>query len=89
MYNCKPQQQKHLLFFFHVFQGMPSKSKGRIPSLFTAPRCSKIPELVVLRSIFEKKYGKYFVGAANDLRPDCGVNRMVKNVDIPKTLIII
>lgn len=45
--------------------------------IFAAPRCSEIPELVALRDIFEKKYGKDFVGAATDLRPDCGVNRMV------------
>ncbi|XP_071735324.1 uncharacterized protein [Rutidosis leptorrhynchoides] len=56
----------------------PADLKEGISSLiFAAPRCSEIPELVALRDIFEKKYGKDFVGAATDLRPDCGVNRML------------
>ncbi|CAH1420260.1 unnamed protein product [Lactuca virosa] len=56
----------------------PVDLKEGISSLiFAAPRCSEIPELVALRDIFEKKYGKDFVGAATDLRPDCGVNRML------------
>ncbi|KAI3519126.1 hypothetical protein L1887_08152 [Cichorium endivia] len=56
----------------------PVDLKEGISSLiFSAPRCSEIPELVALRDIFEKKYGKDFVGAATDLRPDCGVNRML------------
>ncbi|KAI7731066.1 hypothetical protein M8C21_027052 [Ambrosia artemisiifolia] len=56
----------------------PADLKEGISSLiFAAPRCSEIPELVALRDIFEKKYGKDFVAAATDLRPDCGVNRML------------
>ncbi|XXG59955.1 hypothetical protein AAC387_Pa04g1952 [Persea americana] len=54
----------------------PADLKEGISSLiFAAPRCSDIPELQQIRSIFEKKYGKDFVSAATDLRPDCGVNR--------------
>ncbi|THG05388.1 IST1-like protein [Camellia sinensis] len=45
--------------------------------LFAAPRCSDIPELLAIRDIFEKKYGKDFVSAAVDLRPNAGVNRML------------
>lgn len=45
--------------------------------IFAAPRCSEIPELSALRNVFEKKYGKDFVSAATDLRPNCGVNRLV------------
>ncbi|KAL7223755.1 hypothetical protein ACSBR1_025247 [Camellia fascicularis] len=45
--------------------------------LFAAPRCSDIPELLAIRDIFEKKYGKDFVSAAIDLRPNAGVNRML------------
>lgn len=45
--------------------------------IFAAPRCSEIPELGAIRDIFEKKYGKDFVSAATDLRPNSGVNRMV------------
>ncbi|KAH7518640.1 hypothetical protein FEM48_Zijuj09G0192500 [Ziziphus jujuba var. spinosa] len=43
--------------------------------LEATPRCSEIPELVALRDIFEKKYGRDFVSAAADLRPNCGVNK--------------
>ncbi|KAK9129305.1 hypothetical protein Sjap_009792 [Stephania japonica] len=54
----------------------PVDLKEGISSLiFAAPRCSEIPELQKIRSIFEKKYGKDFVSAAMELRPDCGVNR--------------
>ncbi|KAI3994569.1 hypothetical protein MKX01_028313 [Papaver californicum] len=53
----------------------PEDLKEGICSLiFSAPRCSDIPELVQIRDIFEKKYGKDFVSAATELRPDCGVN---------------
>ncbi|XP_057725250.1 uncharacterized protein LOC130940958 [Arachis stenosperma] len=56
----------------------PTDLKEGIASLiFAAPRCSEIPELVSLKNIFEKKYGKDFVSAATDLRPSCGVNRQL------------
>lgn len=51
--------------------------EGIASLIFAAPRCSEIPELVALKNIFEKKYGKDFVSAATDLRPSCGVNRQV------------
>ncbi|XVF59870.1 hypothetical protein PTKIN_Ptkin07bG0310400 [Pterospermum kingtungense] len=56
----------------------PADLKEGIASLiFAAPRCAEIPELVALKDIFEKKYGKDFVSAATDLRPNCGVNRLL------------
>ncbi|XP_059292969.1 uncharacterized protein LOC132046368 isoform X2 [Lycium ferocissimum] len=56
----------------------PADLKEGIASLiFAAPRCSDIPELMGIKDIFEKKYGKDFVSAATDLRPDAGVNRML------------
>ncbi|MED6194002.1 hypothetical protein PIB30_024312 [Stylosanthes scabra] len=56
----------------------PADLKEGIASLiFAAPRCSEIPELVSLKNIFEKKYGKDFVSAATELRPSCGVNRQL------------
>ncbi|KAF4364708.1 hypothetical protein G4B88_028631 [Cannabis sativa] len=56
----------------------PADLKEGISSLiFAAPRCSEIPELVAIRDVFEKKYGKDFVSAATDLRPSCGVNRLL------------
>lgn len=56
----------------------PADLKEGIASvIFAAPRCSEIPELGAIRDIFEKKYGKDFVSAATDLRPNSGVNRML------------
>ncbi|KAL9244266.1 hypothetical protein vseg_018062 [Gypsophila vaccaria] len=56
----------------------PTDLKEAISSLiFAAPRCSDIPELLAIRDIFLKKYGKDFVSAATDLRPDSGVNRLL------------
>lgn len=45
--------------------------------LYACPRCSDIPELADIKKHLTAKYGKEFVHAAIDLRPDCGVNRMV------------
>ncbi|XP_062090976.1 uncharacterized protein LOC133797172 [Humulus lupulus] len=45
--------------------------------IFAAPRCADIPELADIRKQFTTKYGKEFVSAAIDLRPDCGVNRVL------------
>ncbi|XP_071697207.1 uncharacterized protein [Rutidosis leptorrhynchoides] len=45
--------------------------------IFAAPRCSDISELSDIRKQFTAKYGKEFVSAALDLRPDCGVSRML------------
>ncbi|KAK4261684.1 hypothetical protein QN277_004647 [Acacia crassicarpa] len=56
----------------------PADLKEGIASLiFAAPRCSEIPELLALKDSFEKKYGREFVSAATDLRPNCGVNRLL------------
>ncbi|KAK6115495.1 hypothetical protein DH2020_007764 [Rehmannia glutinosa] len=56
----------------------PADLKEGISSLiFAAPRCSDIPELLSIRDVFHKKYGKDFVSAATDLRPNAGVNRML------------
>ena len=61
------------------FRECPVDLKEGIASLiFAAPRCSEIPELGDLKDIFEKKYGRDFVTAATELRPTCGVNRMVR-----------
>ncbi|CAH8345049.1 unnamed protein product [Eruca vesicaria subsp. sativa] len=59
-------------------KGCPVDLKEGIASLiFAAPRCAEIPELGDLKDIFEKKYGRDFVTAATELRPTCGVNRML------------
>ncbi|KAF3454228.1 hypothetical protein FNV43_RR04675 [Rhamnella rubrinervis] len=45
--------------------------------IFASPRCADIPELMDVRKHFTAKYGKEFVSAAVELRPDCGVHRML------------
>ncbi|XP_068345131.1 uncharacterized protein [Pyrus communis] len=55
----------------------PDLKEGIASLIFASPRCSEIPELISLRNIFEKKYGTDFVSAAVDVRPSCGVNRML------------
>ncbi|KAG5155733.1 hypothetical protein JHK82_013702 [Glycine max] len=45
--------------------------------IFASPRCSDIPELVVVKKHIMAKYGREFVSAAVELRPDCGVNRLL------------
>uniref|UniRef100_A0A5B6ZA71 Uncharacterized protein n=1 Tax=Davidia involucrata TaxID=16924 RepID=A0A5B6ZA71_DAVIN len=45
--------------------------------IFASPRCADIPELLDVRKHFTAKYGKEFISAAVELRPDCGVNRML------------
>lgn len=45
--------------------------------IFASPRCSDLPEFMQIRSLFTAKYGKEFVAAASDLRPDSSVNRTV------------
>lgn len=67
-----------LLFGFIFSRDCPADLKEGISSLiFAGPRCSEIPELLSIRDVFQKKYGKDFVSAATDLRPNAGVNRMV------------
>ncbi|GAB4852733.1 hypothetical protein Ancab_016942 [Ancistrocladus abbreviatus] len=45
--------------------------------IFASPRCADIPELADVRKHFTVKYGKEFVTAAMELRPECGVNRIL------------
>lgn len=45
--------------------------------IFAAPRCSDLPELLHIRNLFGAKYGKEFIVAATELRPDCAVNRQI------------
>lgn len=60
------------------YRECPADLKEGIASvIFAAPRCAEVPELLALKDIFEKKYGRDFVSAATDLRPNAGVNRMV------------
>ncbi|KAG8367272.1 hypothetical protein BUALT_Bualt16G0055200 [Buddleja alternifolia] len=45
--------------------------------IFASPRCGDVPELLDVRKHFMAKYGKDFTTAAIELRPDCGVGRML------------
>ncbi|XP_042488845.1 IST1-like protein [Macadamia integrifolia] len=54
----------------------PSELQEAIASIiFAAPRCSDLPELLQIKNLFTTKYGKEFVSAASELRPDTSVNR--------------
>ncbi|KAK6147768.1 hypothetical protein DH2020_018680 [Rehmannia glutinosa] len=56
----------------------PIDLKEAIASLvFAAPRCGDVPELLDARKHFTAKYGKDFTTAAIELRPQCGVGRML------------
>lgn len=45
--------------------------------IFAAPRCSDLPDLLQIKNLFSAKYGKEFVLAVSELRPDSSVNRTV------------
>ncbi|KAG8057648.1 hypothetical protein GUJ93_ZPchr0002g24282 [Zizania palustris] len=56
----------------------PADLKEGICSLiFASPRCSELPELSRMCNLFGKKYGKDFVSAAVDLRPNACVNNLL------------
>ncbi|XP_057426999.1 uncharacterized protein LOC130720381 [Lotus japonicus] len=56
----------------------PSELREAIASIiFAAPRCSDIPDLLHIKNLFTTKYGKEFVTAVSELRPDSGVNRTI------------
>lgn len=60
------------------FRNCPIDLKEAIASvIFAAPRCADVPELQDIRKHLTAKYGKDFAAAALELRPDCGVSRMV------------
>lgn len=69
----------HIYFFsLHLCRICPIDLKEAITSIvFASPRCGDVPELVDARKHFTEKYGKDFTTAAMELRPQCGVSRMV------------
>lgn len=63
---------------WYICRECPPELQEAIASIvFAAPRCSDLPELVHVRNLFAAKYGKEFILAASELRPDSGVNRSV------------
>lgn len=64
-----------------LFRECPLDLKEAISSVcFAAPRCADLPELLQVQLQFATKYGKEFLSAATELRPDCGVNRQVPRI---------
>lgn len=56
----------------------PSELQEAVASvIFAAPRCADIPDLLQVRNLFAAKYGKDFIAAASELRPDTSVNRTI------------
>ncbi|KAL6538984.1 hypothetical protein OROMI_025310 [Orobanche minor] len=56
----------------------PTELREAVASIiFSAPRCSDIPDLLHVRNLFAVKYGKEFIAAASELRPDTSVNRTI------------
>lgn len=67
--------------FLHYNRECPTDLCEAIASIiFAAPRCSDVPDLLIIRNLFTTKYGKEFISAVAELRPDSGVNREVNNV---------
>ncbi|KAL9308252.1 putative vacuolar protein sorting-associated protein Ist1 [Arabidopsis thaliana] len=59
----------------------PLDLKEAISSVcFAAPRCSDLTELQQVQILFVSKYGKEFVAAASELKPDSGVNRKTESL---------
>ncbi|OMO55948.1 hypothetical protein COLO4_35832 [Corchorus olitorius] len=51
--------------------------------IFAAPRCSDMPDLLQIKNLFSTKFGKEFVLAATELRPDSSVNRaIIENLSV-------
>ncbi|KAG6533862.1 hypothetical protein ZIOFF_007740 [Zingiber officinale] len=62
----------------------PRDLKEGISSLiYASPRCSDIPELSQILLIFEKKYGKDFVSAATELRPE---SELIEKLSVKKPI---
>ena len=61
-----------------LIRSLPIDMKESIASLvYAAPRCTDLAELKVIKDMFVRKYGREFAASVNELRPDCGVSRVV------------
>ncbi|XP_021753735.1 IST1-like protein [Chenopodium quinoa] len=62
----------------------PSELQEAIASvIFAAPRCSDLPDLLQVKNLFTSKYGKEFISAVSELRPDTSVNRtIIENLSV-------
>lgn len=69
---------KHIFKSSFANRECPSELREAVASIiFAAPRCADIPDLLQVRNLFTAKYGKDFIAAASELRPDTSVNRTV------------
>ncbi|CAN0876242.1 IST1-like protein [Linum grandiflorum] len=67
-----------LLISLYIFRECPGKVREAVASIiFASPRCSEVPDLLHVKNLFTATYGKEFVMAASELRPDSGVNRAI------------
>ncbi|CAA0825611.1 Regulator of Vps4 activity in the MVB pathway protein [Striga hermonthica] len=56
----------------------PTELREAVASIiFSAPRCLDLPDLLHVKNLFASKYGKEFIAAASELRPDTSVNRTI------------
>ncbi|MQL99641.1 hypothetical protein Taro_032362 [Colocasia esculenta] len=68
----------HFSTFYLCNRDCPLELQEAIASvIYAAPRCSDLPELMQVKNLFTTKYGKEFIAAASELRPDSNVNRMI------------
>lgn len=76
---CYIFERAHRVDLFNfLYRNCPIDLKEAVSSvMFASPRCADVPELMDIRKHFTAKYGKEFVSAAVELRPDSGVSRMV------------
>lgn len=78
-----------LSFICYFCRNCPIDLKEAITSvIFASPRCADIPELLDVKKHFTAKYGKEFITAALELRPNCGVGHMVSFYSLPFSLVI-
>ncbi|CAL0300296.1 unnamed protein product [Lupinus luteus] len=80
--NLSKMGNKVIAFWIYLLHNIcwdcPSELREAIASIiFAAPRCSDVPDLLHIKNLFTTKYGKEFVSAVSELRPDSGVNRMI------------
>ncbi|KAF4384467.1 hypothetical protein G4B88_007104 [Cannabis sativa] len=59
-----------LLFSLHQAPLVLINMNFILYAIFAAPRCSDVPDLLLIKNLFSTKYGKAFVSSVSELRPD-------------------
>lgn len=79
--HCSGASWHFTPFFSLLNRECPTELREAVASIiFSAPRCSDLPDLLQVRNLFAAKYGKEFIAAASELRPDTSVNRRVSRL---------